>query len=133
MLLIDVRLGFIQASENIETFNMKLRWSKSLRLLQRATFLVILCFEWKIGKFENVRIFIHYIILIKASKKERNHYDLKEIENYCVTKTFSKRLAKKNPSLYSLINGQRINGGQEQGQEGVIDRQYWLGVSISVG
>ena len=30
-----------------------------------------------------------------ASKKERNHYDLKEIENYCRTKTFPKRLAGK--------------------------------------
>ena len=30
-----------------------------------------------------------------ASKKERNHYDLKEIENYCRTKTFPKKLAGK--------------------------------------
>ena len=30
-----------------------------------------------------------------ASKKERNHYDLKEKENYCRTKTFSNRLARK--------------------------------------
>ena len=30
-----------------------------------------------------------------ASKKERSHYDLKEIENYCRTKTFPKRLAGK--------------------------------------
>ena len=27
-----------------------------------------------------------------VSKKERNHYDLKEIENYCRTKIFPKRL-----------------------------------------
>ena len=40
---------------------------------------MILCFEWKIGKFENVRIF-NYRILITECKKERNHYDLKEIE-----------------------------------------------------
>ena len=40
-----------------------------------------------------------------ASKKERNHYDLEEIENYCITKTFSKRLARKNPSLYILAKG----------------------------
>ena len=40
----------------------------------------VLCFEWKIGKFENVRIFKHKI-LIMSSKKERNHYDLKEIKN----------------------------------------------------
>ena len=41
----------------------------------------MLCFEWKIAKFENVRIFKYYKILIKSSKKERNHYDLKEMEN----------------------------------------------------
>ena len=41
----------------------------------------MLCFEWKIGKFENIRIFKHYDhVLIKASKKKRNHCDLKEIE-----------------------------------------------------
>ena len=66
---------------------------------------IILCFEWKIGKFGNVRIFIHFKTLIMASKKERNHYDLKEIENYCITKIFSKRLARKNPLLYISANG----------------------------
>ena len=65
----------------------------------------MLCFEWKIGKFGNVRIFIHYKILIMASKKERNHYDSKEIGNYCITKNFFKRLAGKNPTLYILANG----------------------------
>ena len=30
-----------------------------------------------------------------ARKKDRNHYDLKEIENYCRTKTFPKRLPRK--------------------------------------
>ena len=30
-----------------------------------------------------------------ARKKERKNYDLKEIENYCRTKTFPKRLAGK--------------------------------------
>ena len=30
-----------------------------------------------------------------VSKKERNHYDLKEIENYRITKTIPKRLAGK--------------------------------------
>ena len=30
-----------------------------------------------------------------ARKKERNHYDLKEIENYCRAKTFPKRLPRK--------------------------------------
>ena len=30
-----------------------------------------------------------------ASKKERNHYDLKEIESYCRTNTFPNRLAGK--------------------------------------
>ena len=37
-----------------------------------------------------------------ASKEDGNHYDLKEIENYCITKSFSKKLARKNPSLYIL-------------------------------
>ena len=46
-----------------------------------------------------------------ASKKESNHYDLKKIENYCITKTFSERLARKNSSLYILANGCGINGG----------------------
>ena len=41
---------------------------------------IILCFEWKICEFENIRIFKHKI-LIMSLKKERNHYDLKEIEN----------------------------------------------------
>ena len=48
-----------------------------------------------IGKFENVRVFKHYKILIMASKKERNHYDLTGIENYFRTKSFSKSLAVK--------------------------------------
>ena len=38
----------------------------------------MLCFEWEIGKFENVLIFKH---LIMSSKRERNQYDLKEMEN----------------------------------------------------
>ena len=33
--------------------------------------------------------------MIMASKKERNHYDLNGIKNYCRTKTFPKRLAAK--------------------------------------
>ena len=57
--------------------------------------IIILCFEWKIGKFENVQIFKHYRILIMACKKDRNHFHLKRIENYCRTKTFPKRLAEK--------------------------------------
>ena len=65
-------------------------------LLNRINYsIIILCFEWKIGKFEYARIFKHYKILIMASKKERKHYDLKEIENYCRTKTFPKRLGVK--------------------------------------
>ena len=40
----------------------------------------MLCFEWEIGKLENVRIFKHYKILIMSSKKEGNYYALKEIE-----------------------------------------------------
>ena len=42
--------------------------------------IIILDFERKIGKFENVRIFKQKI-MIMASKKERNHYGLKKIEN----------------------------------------------------
>ena len=33
--IIDVRLGYIQASENIEILKEKLSWSKLSRLLQR--------------------------------------------------------------------------------------------------
>ena len=50
-------------------------------------------------------------VLIMASKKERNHYDLKEIKNYSITKIFSNKLARKNPLLYILANEYRINGG----------------------
>ena len=32
--------------------------------------IIILCFEWKIGKFENGRIFTRKILII-ASKKEK--------------------------------------------------------------
>ena len=56
--------------------------------------IIILYFEWKSGKFENVRIFKLYKIMIMVSKKEINYYDLKEIENYCRT-TLPKRLAGK--------------------------------------
>ena len=38
-------------------------------------------YQWKIGKFESVWIFEHYRILIIEGKKDRNHYDLKDIEN----------------------------------------------------
>ena len=38
--IIDVRLGYICASENIEIFKVKLSCSKSSRLLQRVAFLV---------------------------------------------------------------------------------------------
>ena len=43
----DVQLGYIQASKNIEFFKVKLSWSKSLRLLQRIAFS---CFRIKIGR-----------------------------------------------------------------------------------
>ena len=36
--IIDVRLGYIQASENIDIFNERLSWSKLSRLLQRIAF-----------------------------------------------------------------------------------------------
>ena len=38
--IIDVRLGYIYVSRNIEIFKMKLRWIKSLWLLQCVAFLV---------------------------------------------------------------------------------------------
>ena len=49
-----------------------------------------------------------------ASKKERNHYDLKEIQNYCTTKTFPKRLTRRGEKAnfrqttkrFSIKNGQ---------------------------
>ena len=41
----DIRLGFIQVlSKNIEIFEVKIRWSKSSRLLQGVAFLV---FNWE--------------------------------------------------------------------------------------
>ena len=40
--IIDVWVGYIKASENNEIFKVKLRWSKSSRLLQRIAFLVFL-------------------------------------------------------------------------------------------
>ena len=55
--------------------------NKQLLLTVYNYSIMILCLEWKIGKFENVRIFKHYRMLIIEGKKERNHYDLKEIEN----------------------------------------------------
>ena len=36
--IIDVRLSYIEASENIEIFKEKLSWSKLSRLLQRTAF-----------------------------------------------------------------------------------------------
>ena len=68
----------------------------------------MLCFERKIGKFENVRIFKHYKILIMASKKERNHYDLKEIEHCCRIKTFPKRPAGKGEKANFRLNRKTI-------------------------
>ena len=41
----DLRLGYILASEKIEIFKVKLRWSKSSRLLQRIAFLVFILYE----------------------------------------------------------------------------------------
>ena len=43
--LMDVALGSKYASEKTEAFKMKLRLAKSLRLLQRAAFLVLFCFS----------------------------------------------------------------------------------------
>ena len=76
--------------------------------------IIILYFEWKIVKFQNVWIFQHYKIRIMASKKEGNHYALKEIETYCRTKTFPKRPGGKGSKInfrwtakrFSIKNGQ---------------------------
>ena len=38
----DVWLGYVLASENIEIFKAKLRWSKSSRLLKHVAFLVLI-------------------------------------------------------------------------------------------
>ena len=43
----DVQLGYIQASKNIEFFKARLRWSKLSQLLQRIAFS---CFRIKIGR-----------------------------------------------------------------------------------
>ena len=51
-------------------------------IMRIRSFVVYALFESKTSKLENVRIFKHYKILIIESKKERNHYDLKEIEIY---------------------------------------------------
>ena len=75
--------------------------------------IIILRFEWKIGKFEYTQTFKHYKILIMASKKERKH-DLKDIKNYCRTKIFPKRMAGKGikanfrwtAKCFSIKNGQ---------------------------
>ena len=49
--IIDIQLGYIQVLENIEMFKVKLRWSKSLRLLQRVAF-VMFCNQILYGSSE---------------------------------------------------------------------------------
>ena len=63
--------------------------------MEKKYSIIVLCFEWKIAKFENVGISKHYKILIMASEKEKNHYDLTEIENRRRKKTFPKGLARR--------------------------------------
>ena len=43
--IIDVQQGYILASENIEIFKVKLRWSKLSRLLQRVAFFLYISFK----------------------------------------------------------------------------------------
>ena len=43
--IIDVQRGYILASENIEIFKVKLRWSKLSRLLQRVAFFLYISFK----------------------------------------------------------------------------------------
>ena len=55
---------------------------KNIIAINRINYnIIILRFEYKIDKLENVRIFKHYKMLIMSSQKERNHHDLKEMEN----------------------------------------------------
>ena len=64
-------------------FKQKIVWTCFFLFFPRECIIgiMILRLEWKIGKFENVRIFKHYLILIMSSKKERIQFDLKETEN----------------------------------------------------
>ena len=48
-LIIEVRLGCIYASENIEIFKLEPRWSKSSLLLQRMAFLVKIVFTHSVN------------------------------------------------------------------------------------
>ena len=55
---------------------------KNIIAINRINYnIIIFRFEYKIDKFENVRIFKRYKMLIMSSQKERNHHDLKEMEN----------------------------------------------------
>ena len=59
--ILDARLGYVQASEKIEIFKVKLRWSKSSRLLQRIAFsCFLLNQDWLKVKFN----FINSLFLI---------------------------------------------------------------------
>ena len=63
---------------------------KNIIAINRINYnIIILRFEYKIDKFENVRIFKRYKMLIMSSQKERNHHDLKEMENIKYAKIVS--------------------------------------------
>ena len=49
--MIDAWLGYTKDSKNIEIFKVKLRWSKSSRLLQRVALLVR---DWREIRQENM-------------------------------------------------------------------------------
>ena len=100
--------------------------------------IIILRFEWKIGKFENVRTSKHYRILIMASKKERNDFDLKEIENYYRTKTFPKRLAEKEEKANFRQTAKRfsIKNGQLHFKDSILviaDKDRQVGIIYGLG
>ena len=86
--IIDVRLSYIYACENIEIFKVKLKWSKSSRLLLRVAFLVSLLklsncvthfsvsFDFKIISWDNMilkskifyfKITLSHEIILKSS------------------------------------------------------------------
>ena len=73
-----------------------------------------------------------------ASKKERNHFDLKEIENYCRTKTFPKRLAGKEEKANFRQTAKRfsIKNGQLYYKDSILviaDKDRQVGIIYGLG
>ena len=77
--IIDVWLGSKLASENIEIFKMKLRWSKSSSLLQRVAFLVYKFNHSFQGKVNQFCVGSHGIVgnsLCTKSKNNSHYFNL---------------------------------------------------------